>query len=399
MSAANNIKHIMILWVCLLLTFPIFSYAADEYSAFSVNAYLKQNGELSINEEFIFDYGDVKKHGLFRTIPLVYNESQNWFELQSVSVKNKNNEPYLFETTSAGNVAKIKIGDPNISLTGTHYYNLSYSLLNVGGNNSVDWKVISKIREPIAKLMAHIYLPKPILVDGVSATCTFLPSENTKKCELIPLVKSGYIAGYKLYLENVTNEEVLISVVYQSGLVFSGVEDKSKILVISKKIIINIIILIFMTIIGFIIFFFRKRIIIIYKKLRKEVVPPDSYSYLARAMAYNKRIEIDDVIATLIDLSERGYVYLEQQPVPAGANELIDYSIEVLSNDLPEGSEKYLLESTGSTLASLYSWLMNDFRNHKQYLEKLALSEINEVNILKTSDELPKLIGFRIKIK
>lgn len=393
MNIIRRKKHFMYFLGFIYMILPIFSHASDDYSAYSVNAYLKHNGELSVKEEFIFDYGTNEKHGIFRNIPLVINNEKSWFEIKSISVKNKDNEPYLFESSDSGNVAKIKIGDPNITLTGTHYYNLEYTLTNIGKADSTSWKIIGKIREPIRKLQANFYLPKPLAPGLTSASCLYNKDEVPVGCVTIPILRSGYVIGYTIYLENITNEEILFHINYPEGIIFPSTLDDNNTLIISKKVFIFILASIFIAIVSF--FIFKYKSVIFKNRTKKIYVSPESYPYICRAMVYKNRIGEEDIIANIIDLNERGYILLEQRACDVGINEFVDYEIQIIDEDLPSRAESLLLKELNKNPYSLYEWINNELPNCISELESLASDEIHGYSMTKNNDELPKLIGFK----
>ena len=145
-----------------------------------------------------------------------------------------------------------------------------------------------------------------------------------------------------------------------------------------------------------IMFTFRKKLQLLYNKYKKDSVRPDKYSYLSRAISYNNLIGADDIVATIIDLNERGYIELEQIAGEVGINEFIDYSIEVISREIEDSSEKALLESFKDFEPSLHNYVVNIYPEFKEIITNLAKETVDNVTIVKTNEALPKLIGFRI---
>lgn len=391
-----NIKN-KIFAYCILASMacPFFAIANESYLAFSSNAYLKFDGEVVINEEFIYDFEKNSKHGLYRNIPLVYEEYEEWFGIHSISVKNKDNKPYVFEVNDPGNIVKIKIGDPKITLNGSHYYNLNYTLVNIAKEDNFKWKIIDNIREPISKLQAQVFFPIPIGINSASSTCLLTSNDTSRACEILPIIKSDLIVGYKVYLENLVNEDVVLSVNYPKGTIIIADINKNNYNSNYLKYIIIIISLIILVAIIYLIYIKRTKIFNIIQDLRRIKVSPEQYSYLTRAVSYNGNISNDDIIATLIDLSDRGYILL-QQIEKAEQTDIIDYNVSIISMDLPEGAEGYLISLIKDEIYSLHDWLNNITDDDKINIINLSKSEIINVKIMKSDEDLPKLDGFII---
>lgn len=383
------------IWIFLLIC-PVFSYAYnDNYPAFSTSGFLTKDGSLLVSEEFIFDFGDNPRHGIYRTMPLASDNSKRWYEMKNLEVRDQNKQELTFESETTGNMANVKIGNPNITLTGTHYYNVRYSLTNVGSDTEIDWRVLNPLREPIGKFEAKLYFPVLMRQGIASSTCNFIPQSPGGECVVRPIIKGDRVMGFVLDTNNLSNSEVHLNVKYPRGIVISNFVEKDNSIQYKKYIIITISILL-VSIIAFVIYKFRNKIKSIYINLNKHAISPDEYSYLERAIYYYGEIKKEDIVATIADLSERGYLSLEQFAHPVGVNEFVDYSIEVLSDEIDNESEKILI-SLLQNVKSLSEWLSKNYDDSKPKLEEISKEGIRDIKLYRyNNEEIPTLVGFKI---
>lgn len=380
--------------VCLV-AFPFFAFAAvDEYSAFSVRGVLGKDGALSVDEQFIYDYGNQPRHGLYRNIPLILHEDGLNFDIQSVAVTNQDGTPYQHETAGGGNIAQIKIGSPNITLTGTHYYNLTYTLVGIGGLQNTEWRIANPMKEHIAKFQADIFFPLPIPQQLATGTCAFLPDRNNSGCKLEPLLKKEYVLGYRIAAENINEEEITVTVGYPKGLISPRI-DAQKQTKAPRYLMPVLLISVILLFTSGALWFFRKDIMHWLHERKKPIVHPGEYSYLTRAIAYNNKIARNDVVATIADLAERGYLMITPYAHPVGLNEFVDYSVEVLDRDTLKGAEAALVAVMDENISSLADWITKEYPSHAERIVAAATSELENIRLLKDEGDIPWPMGFK----
>lgn len=100
------------------------------HSAITVN----QNTSMSVVETIEVDFNNLQKHGIFRLIPIKYrtrfgNNLNVHFDLISVTDKNGNKIP-VQKSRESENI-KLKIGDPDRTISGRQIYVIRYKLRNV----------------------------------------------------------------------------------------------------------------------------------------------------------------------------------------------------------------------------------------------------------------------------
>lgn len=144
---------------------------------FDSQIWLKGDGSLDIKETVSYDFGTENKHGIYRYIPYKYTRDSRPYKIRFdfVSVRDEKGQVYPYEESYLGNNFRLKIGDPNTTITGLRTYVISYKVRgavgflkefdeiywNVTGN---DWPVA------MSDVSATVYLPNSFQSSDVKAT-------------------------------------------------------------------------------------------------------------------------------------------------------------------------------------------------------------------------------------
>src|SRR3989337_4157180 len=168
------------LLIFLIIVFGLFvslnAFAAEKINSFDAEIKINADASINISERIEYDFGSAQKHGIFRDIPIKYQARGGNFALRisNISVADVNGAPYRFTTSYPGDNIQIKIGDPNVEITGRHIYIINYTIKrainffndhdelywNITGN---DWPVA--IGSPTAKII----LPQKIAIADIQA--------------------------------------------------------------------------------------------------------------------------------------------------------------------------------------------------------------------------------------
>jgi uncharacterized membrane protein YgcG len=94
---------------------------------------IETNGDLVVTEQIDYEFGVVPKHGIFRDIPVRYDDypdekahHQRVYEIDVEQVRASEGTPAQYTVESVGNDKRIKIGDPDRTITGRHSYEITY---------------------------------------------------------------------------------------------------------------------------------------------------------------------------------------------------------------------------------------------------------------------------------
>jgi len=133
---------------------------------------IQSDGRVLVNETIAVDFGSLEKHGIFREIPVRYDwpadpKKIRVYELQVLSVTNAQGRAWRYETGSNGANVELKIGDPDVTISGKQTYRISYVLRGaINGFSDHDelfWNVTgSEWPVPILSSSATVHAPAPL---------------------------------------------------------------------------------------------------------------------------------------------------------------------------------------------------------------------------------------------
>jgi uncharacterized membrane protein YgcG len=141
-AAARSLVVATLLVAAALLVAPAFAPPAEAQSAFEqIGSYdvtwtIQDNSDVLVSELIQYDFGSTQHHGIFRDIPYRFtydNEHDRVLRIRDVAVSASPGTPDQFSTSTDGNFYRIKIGDPDITITGVHTYRIDYRI--EGGMN------------------------------------------------------------------------------------------------------------------------------------------------------------------------------------------------------------------------------------------------------------------------
>jgi uncharacterized membrane protein YgcG len=145
---ARSIGALLFL-VPILLAIPVVNFISStpngvasesDWSVDDFHADIVMNSDASIEvvETIQADFS-VEKHGIFRDIPIIYNRTGDLdhyrlYDLAVRSVTNEKGEARQYVTNVVDRYLQVKIGDPNVLVTGKQVYRIAYHV--VGALNS-----------------------------------------------------------------------------------------------------------------------------------------------------------------------------------------------------------------------------------------------------------------------
>jgi len=132
---SNAIKSFVILGVLLTLFGfqQVVRAETERINDFNATITIQKDGSVFVTENIIYDFGSNQKHGIFRDIPLTaINGPRLNINVSGVSddIRNEFGQSYQYTTSITNNVLRIKIGDPNVFVTGIKNYIISYQVDN-----------------------------------------------------------------------------------------------------------------------------------------------------------------------------------------------------------------------------------------------------------------------------
>lgn len=158
---------------------PAFAQTNDDewtITNFHSDIVVESSGKVTVQEIIDVDYNNVEKHGIYRDIPIAYSDSKDkktytTIDVDSVTQDNKKAE--YKEIKNESNL-RIRIGDPDKTITGKHTYMITYTATGVlrsfTNYDELYWNVTGNNWDAtIKKASATVSIPQ----DGIKETVCF----------------------------------------------------------------------------------------------------------------------------------------------------------------------------------------------------------------------------------
>ncbi len=208
-------------------------FASEVVHTFTSHIEINKNGSADVQEEIVYDFGDTKKHGILREIPLLYQSAGDEFshnvEITSISITDghHNTIPAQYDQVGRGNVAVLKIGDAEKLLTGTQLYVIRYTLWGAVDSGVPSDRFTydvtgSTIETPIEKIRAEVQLPGEFSFTALDVSCTRGTPEAEAPCAATSSLGIAPGSAHLLRFEDgslAPGEQMLISLTLPKGTV------------------------------------------------------------------------------------------------------------------------------------------------------------------------------------
>lgn len=161
-------RLIALLFLILFFTFAKPVLAEDfVIDSFNSRINIQNDGIVAVEETLNVDFSQNQKHGIFRDIPYIYQGTNGEKTYTEVTVSDvlRNNANEKYETQRDEDNIRIKIGDPDRTISGKHVYRISYTvkgvLISFPDHDEFYWNATgNEWPTTIGKATATITLPK-----------------------------------------------------------------------------------------------------------------------------------------------------------------------------------------------------------------------------------------------
>lgn len=128
-----------LLFVGIIILFILFlgtrAQALENRGAFTIADFeidieLQQNSAMVVSEKIVVDFSE-PRHGIFRNIPIKYRDDNGFkynFRFKLLSVENEQGDKWKYSKYKEGEDMVIKIGDPNLEISGRQVYVIKYKI-------------------------------------------------------------------------------------------------------------------------------------------------------------------------------------------------------------------------------------------------------------------------------
>ena len=128
---------------------PGAAQAGERIRSYQVELRIEESGVLAIREVIAYDFGSNERHGILRDVPVRLRYDDRYdrvYPLEVVSVEASPGAPGGYVVEERGGDARIRIGDPDRTITGTHTYSIAYrmgaALNGFPGHDELYWNAI-----------------------------------------------------------------------------------------------------------------------------------------------------------------------------------------------------------------------------------------------------------------
>ena len=154
----------------VLVALPAWAQSAQEViHDYTVEIRVLSDGDVRIRETIEYDFGTSRHHGIFRTIPSRYHRDSVYdrvYRIEDVSVT-ASGAPSNTEVSQEGSSTVIRIGDPDVEISGRHTYTIAYRVagaLNAfTDHDELYWNAIGdEWKVPIERAEVTVHAPTDI---------------------------------------------------------------------------------------------------------------------------------------------------------------------------------------------------------------------------------------------
>lgn len=362
----------------------------EQIQSFSSRIEINPDASVQVQEKIVYDFGENQRHGIFRDIPVDYETSTGNYSLRITveSVTDGLGRSYQFTTSKNGGNLRIRIGDPDVLVSGEHTYVINYAVdrainffdegdelyWNVTGNQ---WSV------PINQAQAAVILPGEFSEKELETACFAGSFGSANVCSSHMLVGSDNGTTEVRFEQGPLNSGngLTIAVNFPKGLVaepslgqkfFATLKD-------------NFILL--LPIAVFVFLFFRWRSHGRDPQSSGTIVaqydPPEGLSPAEVGTVVDERVDRKDISAELIHLAVLGYLKIKQVEKKTWMFKETDYELHKLrsEDDLSKDFQKTLLQklfSSGDDKVTLSGLKKKFAKSYKEIVKEVYQSTVEQ---------------------
>lgn len=289
---------------------------ADRIKSWHADINLNKDGSAAVTETFVMDFGNNRKHGIYRFIPITYNRKGGLYTIgvRITGVTDQRGTPYSYSKSQHGRDLVLQIGDPDIFVTGLMTYKIAYNVRRAinyfDGAPEFYWNVTgNETKFPIDAASAKLTLPSGVAVKDVKVA-SFVGFSGEKKSAVVRREDSDIIFS----VNHLLGGEGLTIV---AGMPKGAIEPPTK-LQEAQDFFQDwyplVILPIGTSLMLYLYWFFQGRDKGARRAVGVEFSPPHDLTPAEVGTLIDEKIDLPDVTSTLIDLAARGYLKIRQLP-------------------------------------------------------------------------------------
>jgi uncharacterized membrane protein YgcG len=169
-----------------LLAAPTRAQTAEQILDYTVHVQIEAVGTLLVTEQIAYDFATQERHGIFRDVPVRFrydDRHDRVYPLEVLGVWTSAHTPGGYTLEDVDNKLRIRIGDPDQTITGQHDYRIVYrvkgALNGFADHDELYWNAIGADWEvPIQQ--ASVTVRAPAAIGQVA--CYAGPVGSTRSC-------------------------------------------------------------------------------------------------------------------------------------------------------------------------------------------------------------------------
>ena len=161
--------------------------SGERIASYDVAMTIEEDGDLLVREAIDYDFGFARRRGIERFIPVEFpydDRHDRVYPIEVLAVETSEGAPDQAQVTKQSDNLLIRIGDPNVTITGRHTYEITYrvegALNGFEDHDELFWNVIGgQWRVPIEDVTVSAVMP----ADITQVACFAGPSGSRLPCD------------------------------------------------------------------------------------------------------------------------------------------------------------------------------------------------------------------------
>jgi uncharacterized membrane protein YgcG len=149
---------------------PARAQATEQILDYAVDLRVEAGGTLLVTERIAYDFGGEDRHGVFRDLPVRFRFDDRYdrvYPVHVLGVSGSPGTPDRYEVEDVGSALRIRVGDPDRTISGRHDYTIVYrvegALNGFADHDELYWNAVGTQWEvPIERASVKVSAPAPI---------------------------------------------------------------------------------------------------------------------------------------------------------------------------------------------------------------------------------------------
>jgi hypothetical protein len=163
--------------------------SAERVLVWETELYLEAEDVFGVVERIRWDFEGAERHGILRDVPLAYGRGRAadyWIGVDGVAVTDGAGRPRPFRARRAGRRLELRIGDPDVTVSGVEDYVIRYrvrrGLLFFETHDELYWNAVgTELPVSVERAAATVYLPQGVAPGGLERACFTGPQGSAEQ--------------------------------------------------------------------------------------------------------------------------------------------------------------------------------------------------------------------------